>query len=204
MAGSSHSHNRKSELGRLSVQHYLHLGHLLVLSLLQQANQSPDLLRWMGQLGVDHRIFDIRDWTSGGPKLGAVSIPGIPGSDVLKPKSPFSILELGVLIKSRFLGVDAYWALCMAINVYLAFFRGFSIKQLRALDLPYLLVCYGLAFIPAIVFIFISNEDRGKIYGPAIIWCWITTDWDFLRIVILYAIVWYILLFFTISKQAIT
>ena len=90
----------------------------------------------------------------------------------------------------RFLGVDAYWALCMAINVYLAFFRGYSIEQLRALDIRYLLACYGLSFAPAFAFVFISTPWRGDIYGPATIWCWISEGWDFLRLVVLYAIVW--------------
>ena len=89
----------------------------------------------------------------------------------------------------RFLGVDAYWALCMAINVYLAFFRNYTVEQLRALDVRYLLACYGLSFVPAFVFIFISWPK--SIYGDAIIWCWISSDWDYLRLVVLYAIVWY-------------
>ena len=91
----------------------------------------------------------------------------------------------------RFLGVDAYWALCMAINVYLAFFRNYTVEQLRALDVRYLLACYGLSFVPAFVFIFISWPK--SIYGDAIIWCWISSDWDYLRLVVLYAIVWYYL-----------
>ena len=92
----------------------------------------------------------------------------------------------------RFLGVDAYWALCMAINVYLAFFRGFTVEQLRALDIRYLLACYGASFVPALVFIFINNPK--SIYGSAVIWCWISPEWEFLRLVVLYAIVWYELL----------
>ena len=91
--------------------------------------------------------------------------------------------------RPRFLGVDAYWALCMAINVYLAFFRGFTVEQLRALDIRYLLACYGASFVPALVFIFINYPS--SIYGEAVIWCWISPDWEFLRLVVLYAIVWY-------------
>ena len=96
----------------------------------------------------------------------------------------------------------------MAINVYLALFKGYTIEQLRALDIRYLLGCYGLSFIPAFVFIFISTS-RGPIYGPAVIWCWYGFivegtcqsshlmcrrvsggEWDFLRLIVLYAIVW--------------
>ena len=66
----------------------------------------------------------------------------------------------------RFLGVDAYWALCMAVNVYLAFFAGHTVEQLRSLDLKYLIVCYGASFIPALVFLCI-NTYKGPIYGDA-------------------------------------
>lgn len=89
-----------------------------------------------------------------------------------------------------FLGVDCYWAFCMAINVYLVFFRGYTTEQLRSLDVWYLLACYGLAFIPAMVFVFISTSQRGHLYGPAIIWCWISPKWDWMRLVFLYGIVW--------------
>jgi hypothetical protein len=44
--------------------------------------------------------------------------------------------------------------------------------------------------VPAIIFAFLSTPDRGRVYGPAIIWCWITTEWDWMRIVFLYGIVW--------------
>jgi len=100
----------------------------------------------------------------------------------------------GFLVQ-MFLGVDCYWAFCMAINVYLVFFRGYSTDQLRSLDVYYLLACFGLSFIPAIVFVFISSPSRGHVYGPAIIWCWITPDWDWMRIVFLYAIVWVAMIF---------
>ncbi|KAL8700089.1 MAG: hypothetical protein Q9201_005638 [Fulgogasparrea decipioides] len=89
-----------------------------------------------------------------------------------------------------FLGVDTLWACCMAINVYLAFFHIFRAYQLRALDKWYLLFCYGAAFVPAVTFLFIDKKGRGKIYGPAILWCWIDIQWDFLRIALLYGIVW--------------
>ena len=69
----------------------------------------------------------------------------------------------------RFLGVDAYWALCMAANVYLVFFRNYTVKQLKRLDMRYLLGCYGASFVPAFIYIFISTKERGRIYGLAIV-----------------------------------
>jgi len=82
------------------------------------------------------------------------------------------------------------WAFCMAINVFLVFFRRYSVRQLRKLDIPYLLVCYGISFIPALVFLFIHTESRGNMYGPAIIWCWIDIKWDCFRIIFLYLWIW--------------
>lgn len=96
--------------------------------------------------------------------------------------------DLETDLRDRFLGVDAYWALCMAINVYLAFFKGYTVEQLRALDMRYLLACYGLSFVPAFVFIFINSP--WPIYGNAVIWCWVSSEWVFLRLIVLYAIVW--------------
>ncbi|MCJ1473700.1 hypothetical protein MMC13_002351 [Lambiella insularis] len=89
-----------------------------------------------------------------------------------------------------FLGVDAYWSLCMAINVYLVFLGHFTVRQLRHLDFRYLLGCYGLSFIPALTFIFVSTEERGRIYGDAILWCWVSIEWDFLRLALVYSVSW--------------
>lgn len=113
-----------------------------------------------------------------------ISVQG-PMAGALSPLCQFQ-----AFLVQMFLGVDCYWALCMAVNVYLAFFRGYTVEQLRSLDTLYLLICYGLSFIPALVFIWVSDKERGHIYGPAIIWCWITEEWDFMRIAFLYAIVW--------------
>ncbi|KAL8676515.1 MAG: hypothetical protein Q9224_007280 [Gallowayella concinna] len=67
-----------------------------------------------------------------------------------------------------FLGVDAYWAFCMAVNIYLVFFRSYNTKQLRSLDHKYFVACYGLSLIPAIIYLFIETKDRGRIYGGAV------------------------------------
>ncbi|KAI4092491.1 MAG: hypothetical protein L6R37_007568 [Teloschistes peruensis] len=89
-----------------------------------------------------------------------------------------------------FLGVDAYWAFCMAVNIYLVFFRGYSTKQLRGLDHKYFIACYGLSLIPAVAYLFVATEERGKVYGGAVLWCWVSNDWAFLRIAVLYVFMW--------------
>ncbi|PNS21595.1 MMS19 nucleotide excision repair [Sphaceloma murrayae] len=104
------------------------------------------------------------------------------------PDSP--VCQAQAFFVQMFLGVDGLWAFCMAINVYLAFFRGFSVEQFKRLDMWYLLFCYGLSFLPALIFVFVSATDRGRVYGPATIWCWISERWNSLRFAFLYAWIW--------------
>ncbi|KAI4104934.1 MAG: hypothetical protein L6R37_002977 [Teloschistes peruensis] len=106
-----------------------------------------------------------------------------------------SLCQFQAFLIQMFLGVDAFWACCMAWNVYLAFFHKYRACQLRSLDKWYLLGCYGAAFVPALTFLFIDTQKRGRIYGPAILWCWIDIKWDFLRIALLYGIVWVAIVF---------
>ncbi|MCJ1451450.1 hypothetical protein MMC28_001787 [Mycoblastus sanguinarius] len=94
-----------------------------------------------------------------------------------------------------FLGVDALWALCMGFNVYLALFRGWTAQRMRAQEWKYFFGCYGCSFIPALVYLFASTKRQGKIYGPALLWCWVGPQWDFLRIATLYGIVWVAIVF---------
>ncbi|KAF6235973.1 hypothetical protein HO173_005601 [Letharia columbiana] len=94
-----------------------------------------------------------------------------------------------------FLGVDTLWALCMGFNVYLALFRGWTSERMRRQEWKYFLACYGCSFIPALVYLFVNTKSRGKIYGPALLWCWVSPKWDFLRVATLYGIVWVALLF---------
>ncbi|KAM0268240.1 hypothetical protein ACHAQH_010022 [Verticillium albo-atrum] len=78
----------------------------------------------------------------------------------------------------------------MAINVYLTFYRRFDAHRLRRIELAYLILCYGLPFTPAFVFIFIKNSKAELVYGSATLWCWITPKWDMLRIAAFYGPIW--------------
>lgn len=80
----------------------------------------------------------------------------------------------------------------MAVNVYLNVFKKYNAQQLKALEWRYLLLSYGVPFIVAFVYCFIETQSRGKIYGPAQLWCWIASDWAFLRIALFYAPAWYL------------
>jgi hypothetical protein len=62
---------------------------------------------------------------------------------------------------------DSLWALAMAFNVYLAIFHRYSVGQLRQQEWKYLILCYGIPFIPAIIFVFIETEARGRVFGSA-------------------------------------
>lgn len=87
---------------------------------------------------------------------------------------------------------DAFWMLAMAVNVYLTFYHKFDAQRLRKMEIPYLLICYGVPFIVALVMIFISTPEKGRMYGNATLWCWTAPAWDIYRIAIFYGPVWYV------------
>ncbi|KAF4446788.1 hypothetical protein F53441_9604 [Fusarium austroafricanum] len=93
-------------------------------------------------------------------------------------------------ILHTFVGADALWTLAMAINVYLAFYYRFDAQRLRKMEIPYLVLCYGIPFLPAFVFIFIKNSDGVRVYGSAVQWCWINPAWDTLRFAAFYGPIW--------------
>ncbi|KAG4439535.1 hypothetical protein IFR05_004975 [Cadophora sp. M221] len=93
-------------------------------------------------------------------------------------------------LQQSFMPADVLWSLAMAINVYLALFHHYDASSLMKLNRKYIIVCYGLPFIPAFACLFIGSKHRGKIYGDATLWCWISTDWATLRITTFYAPIW--------------
>lgn len=68
---------------------------------------------------------------------------------------------------ARFMPADALFTFAMACNVYLTFFKQHDAASLRTLEWRYLALCYGLPFIPALVFVFIDVGDSGRVYGSA-------------------------------------
>jgi hypothetical protein len=91
-----------------------------------------------------------------------------------------------------FLPADALWTLTMAINVYLTFYFRFDARRLRRMEIPYLLACYGIPFVPAVTYLFIKNEDGVRVYGNASLWCWVSREWGIWRIITFYGPVWLI------------
>lgn len=82
------------------------------------------------------------------------------------------------------------WTLAMAINVYLTFYHKFDAVKLRRMELPYLCINYGIPFVPAFTYIFVSDKNGNRVYGDATLWCWVTPEWSIWRIITFYGPVW--------------
>ena len=132
-----------------------------------------------------NRLIFYAAWSNlGATIVGFIARDGVPaGRDS-------ALCQTQAFLFQMFGGVDCYWALCMALNVYLALFHGWTTQRMQKQEWKYLSGCYGLSLIPAAIYIFLKTEDKGRVYGPAILWCWIAPEWAYLRIATLYAIVW--------------
>ncbi len=86
---------------------------------------------------------------------------------------------------------DAYWALAMAINVYLTFYHKYDARMLRKMEVFYLACCYGIPFVPGFTFLWVSNQRAGRPYGNAVLWCWLKPEWEVYRIATFYGPIWY-------------
>lgn len=64
---------------------------------------------------------------------------------------------------------DSLWSFCMAVNIYLTFYRRYSAEDLKKLEKWYFLFCYGLPLILATTLSLIKTAGRGRIYGPALV-----------------------------------
>ncbi|KAJ6010313.1 hypothetical protein N7451_001725 [Penicillium sp. IBT 35674x] len=95
-----------------------------------------------------------------------------------------------MVFPARFPPADAFWCLCMALNIYLTCFRRYDIAMLRKLEWKYFLFSYGVPFVPAFIFLFIETESNGKVYGSAYIWCWVAIEWRALYLAAYYVPVW--------------
>lgn len=62
---------------------------------------------------------------------------------------------------------DALWAFCMALNIYLAFHTTISETKFRKLGYFYMLACYGIPFVPALVFLLLDVFLHMGFYGDA-------------------------------------
>ncbi|AEO56778.1 hypothetical protein MYCTH_2302067 [Thermothelomyces thermophilus ATCC 42464] len=102
--------------------------------------------------------------------------------------------QLQAFLIQMFMPADAFWMLAMAVNVHLTFYQKFDAQRLRKMEILYLLLCYGIPFIVALVPIFVSTPEKGRMYGDATLWCWISPNWDIFRIAVFYGPVWIVML----------
>ncbi|KAI9803706.1 MAG: hypothetical protein M1833_000618 [Piccolia ochrophora] len=108
------------------------------------------------------------------------------------PASP--LCQFQAFLIQQFMPADGLWTLAMACNVYLTFFRKYNAAQLRAMEWKYMIFCYGLPVTPAIVFLFVRSAGGDRVYGPATLWCWVSLEWDFLRVATFYGPVWVVMI----------
>lgn len=64
---------------------------------------------------------------------------------------------------------DPWWSFAMAVNVYLVFFYNVRPSVFRQYAWVYCAICYGGPLITAIALISIRNDERGLIYGDAVV-----------------------------------
>ncbi|KAF3762689.1 hypothetical protein M406DRAFT_341858 [Cryphonectria parasitica EP155] len=88
-----------------------------------------------------------------------------------------------------FMQSDPWWSFAMAINVYMVFFMSCNPTTFRHYLWLYCIICYGLPAIPAFIFLFV-RMPKGLIYGDAVLWCWIASQWNALRIYSYYLPIW--------------
>ncbi|KAI4620538.1 uncharacterized protein J4E87_007226 [Alternaria ethzedia] len=115
---------------------------------------------------------------------------------------PSGLCEFQGLMIQWFLITDALFCLSMATNVFLVFFYGYDAQQLRHLEKWYVACSYGIPALPVLVY-FILGRTGNEIIGSATLWCWVSSDVEWMRIAFFYAPTW-IVITTTISIYIIT
>ena len=59
------------------------------------------------------------------------------------------------------------WGTCMAINVYLCLFKRWDSQRLKKNFKWYILICYGVPWIPAFFCLWYRTKAKGRMYGNA-------------------------------------
>jgi hypothetical protein len=64
---------------------------------------------------------------------------------------------------------DPWWSFAMAGNVFLVFFYNVNPSTFRQYAWAYCLVCYGGPMATAVILIAIREDDRGLLFGDAVV-----------------------------------
>lgn len=104
------------------------------------------------------------------------------------------LCQLQAFFIQQWMPADSLWSFCMALNVYFAFKKRYSSVELKRLEWKYFAACYGLPLIPSVTLLCIKTKTKGRIYGPALIWCSIDQQWQYLRLVCFYGPVWLVII----------
>jgi hypothetical protein len=75
-----------------------------------------------------------------------------------------------LILQNRWMPADSLWSFCIALSVYLTFYKKYTTTQLKNLEWKYCLACYGMPLIPSVTLLCVNGKERGKIYGPAIVY----------------------------------
>ncbi|KAK9413058.1 putative G-protein coupled receptors family 2 profile 2 domain-containing protein [Seiridium unicorne] len=102
-----------------------------------------------------------------------------------------------------FMQSDPWWSFAMAVNVYMVFFFAANPSSFLSYWWAYFLVCYGIPLIPSLCLLLLRDQDWGRPYGNATIWCWIDKDWSGLRIWTYYLPIWVCILLSTVIYVAV-
>lgn len=102
--------------------------------------------------------------------------------------------QLQSFLIQMFMPADAFWTFAMAVNIYLTFYHRFDAGRLAKMEMPYLVCCFGVPFVPALVFVFIKDNAGQRVYGDARLWCWVSREWHILRLAAFYGPVWLLIL----------
>lgn len=85
---------------------------------------------------------------------------------------------------------DAFWTLDMAASVYLTFYHKSDVVGLRKMEVPYVICCYAIPLVPAFTYLWVTSDEGHRGYGDATLWCWVSDNWEVLRIATFYRPVW--------------
>lgn len=108
------------------------------------------------------------------------------------PGEPASgLCEFQGLLIQWFMVADSFWVLCMALNVFLVFFYGYGVQQLRHLEKWYFAFNYGIPCIPVIAYVVLSRTGH-PVIGSAMLWCWVSVDVEWMRIAFFYVPAWWV------------